>query len=628
MLRRFKQTYSPRFDTHIVYASDTSGTNFSLTPADNLHYIAVVAFPYVVSSTKINASYFAGEWKLITKSAPNVILTNTLLPVYDGSDYTKATVTAVVVENYQDVTSSWAMAAENETDVTVNVVSKTATVTNLAADNGYFDLRLTRTGYVDIVHRVNVVAVYNDEYEFNVISSSVAIPTDEDGNNPDFTDAIIGVEVRKNGIDDTTNWGFASADTDVTTSAYVPGTGFTITAIAADVGHTIITATKDSYSINKKVHAYKAKEGATGPTGPTGATGVGYSVIITPGTVAIPCLYDGTSPNYTNATATIRVYDDDRADVTSAYTGSTFNSSPGIVSFTLGLVGSPKVFTITEVDADTGYLDFTLESATEPNLTMRAYFKKILGGADGGFPVDGSYNVSKAGSDTPDLTSSTHCIVSIQSGGGTLVQESNRCIAIGDMVIPSGSGLDDSFLMGRIVAQNPLGGEYNIISAKSAEITTINAVDPANYIASFGAEQFVAGKEFSYSSVNHSSFKIRTYYDTQTTAGTHELLEYDASAYGGSGMCVMMEAEVLMWNNFKSRFYTIRALFSEYSGTNYYPAPTVTSIADDSSGEYIVTSAMSSGGIFTVDCEDTNASPNYHAVATLKITLYLSDTPA
>lgn len=107
-------------------------------------------------------------------------------------------------------------------------------------------------------------------------NESATVPADNIGTVATFVGAETTMSVFVGATDDSANWTFTAAKTNITSTA--SGTPInrtqTVTALSAVSGFIDITASKSGYtSITKRFNVNKSLNGATGPTGPTGITG-------------------------------------------------------------------------------------------------------------------------------------------------------------------------------------------------------------------------------------------------------------------------------------------------------------------------------------------------------------------
>lgn len=102
------------------------------------------------------------------------------------------------------------------------------------------------------------------------------VPADAAGNVTSYAGAVATMTVFKGIADDTTNWTFSQALTNVTVTASGSPANrtATVTGLTADVGFVDFTATRSGYATQvRRFTIAKGKQGTQGPTGPTGGTG-------------------------------------------------------------------------------------------------------------------------------------------------------------------------------------------------------------------------------------------------------------------------------------------------------------------------------------------------------------------
>ena len=98
------------------------------------------------------------------------------------------------------------------------------------------------------------------------------IPTDNSGNNGNFTGANTTMYIYNGATDDSSNWTVSATASNVTGS--LSGKTYTITAMSADTGYVDLTASRSGYtSITKRFTLTKSKQGAAGSNGSNGAAG-------------------------------------------------------------------------------------------------------------------------------------------------------------------------------------------------------------------------------------------------------------------------------------------------------------------------------------------------------------------
>jgi hypothetical protein len=130
---------------------------------------------------------------------------------------------------------------------------------------------------------------------------SLPIPTDSDGNTPDFTDSIVTFYVKLANEDKTSEWTISEfASTNCTITVSDVNKTATVTAISANVGHFTIKASKlNENPIYRKITVFKSKAGVDGTDGTGTPDGV---TIITDGSGNLKVehndVYNDT--NYTN----------------------------------------------------------------------------------------------------------------------------------------------------------------------------------------------------------------------------------------------------------------------------------------------------------------------------------------
>lgn len=118
-------------------------------------------------------------------------------------------------------------------------------------------------------------------YQLMSNRDSLAIPTDSDGNNPVFTEAVITFEIKQSDTDVTSQYTISeSTSTNVTITVSDIAKTATVTAISADVGSFVIKAERTNYpTLTHKINVYKAKAGVDGIDGTDGIGGTIQSAV-------------------------------------------------------------------------------------------------------------------------------------------------------------------------------------------------------------------------------------------------------------------------------------------------------------------------------------------------------------
>ncbi len=97
-------------------------------------------------------------------------------------------------------------------------------------------------------------------------NDSHSIPTDANGNNPNFSGASSRIYIYNGGIDDTANWTITFVESGV--SGTKSGSTYTVTGISVDSGYVDFVANREGYSqITKRFDIKKSKAGAAGSNG-------------------------------------------------------------------------------------------------------------------------------------------------------------------------------------------------------------------------------------------------------------------------------------------------------------------------------------------------------------------------
>lgn len=105
-------------------------------------------------------------------------------------------------------------------------------------------------------------------------NESATLPADSSGNVSSFAGASTTMSVYLGTTDDSTNWTYTAAKTNVTTAESFASRTQTVNGISGTKGYIDITASKSGYaSITKRFSISKASDGALGATGPQGPAG-------------------------------------------------------------------------------------------------------------------------------------------------------------------------------------------------------------------------------------------------------------------------------------------------------------------------------------------------------------------
>lgn len=135
------------------------------------------------------------------------------------------------------------------TDATLTDRNYFAVITSIQAINN-----ITSTLFASKWHFRSGVSVI-------LTQNAITVPTDANGTNPVFTNAICDIKVFINGVDDTNNWTFAKGvESNVTGS--ITTNRLTLSGISTDSGNVIITCSKTNFSdISLIIYANKQKKG-------------------------------------------------------------------------------------------------------------------------------------------------------------------------------------------------------------------------------------------------------------------------------------------------------------------------------------------------------------------------------
>jgi len=94
-------------------------------------------------------------------------------------------------------------------------------------------------------------------------NDSHSIPTDANGNNPNFSGAFSRIYIYNGGVDDTANWTITFVESGF--SGTKSGSTYTVTGISVDSGYVDFIANRTGYSqITKRFNIKKLKAGTAG----------------------------------------------------------------------------------------------------------------------------------------------------------------------------------------------------------------------------------------------------------------------------------------------------------------------------------------------------------------------------
>ena len=240
-------------------------------------------------------------------------------------------------------------------------------------------------------------------------TNNILIPTDSDGTNPVYTDAITEFEVwegntmlaKKSALDGWTSVLYSETNVTVNDTVDLEAT---ITAIAADHGSFIMKFDKVGYaSLYCKVHAHKAKKGVPGDTGntgdaggtgadgPTGLTGQdGTGLVIVKKTI-IMVDYNSIAATAANDSGlkftTAQIHQLTLGDTAnhSGFTNSTYNGDHKVVEIVS--TTEYRIATVTYVSDDSGTFihKSAMLPAANPNRQELMWFDMI---PDGSVPLE------------------------------------------------------------------------------------------------------------------------------------------------------------------------------------------------------------------------------------------------
>ena len=103
---------------------------------------------------------------------------------------------------------------------------------------------------------------------FYTTPNSVLVPTDNDGSNPVYTNAVSTMVVVLGTVDDTSNWTFSLTTQTNVTAVIQNDNEVKVNDLTADIGEVVVTGVRTGYAdLVFNIPIYKQKAGATGPGG-------------------------------------------------------------------------------------------------------------------------------------------------------------------------------------------------------------------------------------------------------------------------------------------------------------------------------------------------------------------------
>lgn len=335
------------------------------------------------------------------------------------SDYSKAVGFFKVFSGTTDVTSSATFAEVSETNVTgdINTADDTPVagqpkgyyrVTALSGgDTGTYTVSATYGG-ATITKDFTVTKVQDgqDGQTANIFltQTGIAIPADNDGANPVFTNASTTVTVYEGQTDESANWSVTASPSTGITGTLSTRT-YTLTGMTVDTGYVEFTATRSGYDpLVIRLSVTKVRAGATGPTGPAGDVG-GISPILDPEFAAVMAYSDGTVVSFDPAQGQFSIFLGEEDLTGSAVLSSVATDCTGTVNTDADtpVSGKPKgYYRITAMTADTAKLVITASLATDlGDILMEDGFAILQEDGtflqqEGFFSVSKTFNVAKS----------------------------------------------------------------------------------------------------------------------------------------------------------------------------------------------------------------------------------------
>ena len=349
------------------------------------------------------------------------------------SDYSGAVGFFKVFSGTTDVTSSATFAEVSETNVTgdINTADDTPVagqvkgyyrVTALSGgDTGTYTVSATYGG-ATITKDFTVTKVQDGQAgataNIYLTQTGIAVPADNDGANPDFTNASTTVTVYEGQTDESANWSVTASPSTGITGTLATRT-YTLTGMTVDTGYVEFTATRSGYDpLVIRLSVTKVKAGATGPTGPAGDIG-GISPVLDPEFAAVMSYADGTVISFAPAQGQFRIYLGEEDLTGSATLSATATDCTGTINTAADtpVSGQPKgYYRITAMTADTAKLEIAATLATDlGGILLEDDFNLLQEDGtflqtEGFFSISKTFNVakSKVGYDIVDTLPSTN----------------------------------------------------------------------------------------------------------------------------------------------------------------------------------------------------------------------------
>ncbi len=335
------------------------------------------------------------------------------------TDYSGAVGFFKVLSGTTDVTSSATFAEVSETNVTgdINTADDTPVngqpkgyyrVTALSGgDTGTYTVSATYGG-ATITKDFTVTKVQDgqDGQTANIYltQTGIAVPADNDGANPVFTNATTTVTVYEGQTDESANWSVTASPSTGITGTLSTRT-YTLTGMTVDTGFVEFTATRSGYDpLVIRLSVTKVRAGATGPTGPAGNVG-GISPILDPEFAAVMAYADGTVISFDPAQGQFSLFLGEEDLTGSAVLSSVATDCTGTINTDADTPVSGKTkgyYRITAMTADTAKLVITASLATDlGNILMEDGFDLLQEDGtflqqEGFFSVSKTFNVAKS----------------------------------------------------------------------------------------------------------------------------------------------------------------------------------------------------------------------------------------
>jgi len=165
--------------------------------------------------------------------------------------YTNALSTVYVFQGGIDASSGYTYSITSQTNVTAVIQNDNEIkINDLTADEGSVTVSAIRENYGIFYFTVYVYRYYDAQagISINTYPSTILIPSDSDGSNPELTDAISTQIVREGNVDVTGDYTFTIQSETNVTAVIQNSNEVKINAITSDIGNVSIRASRVDYS--------------------------------------------------------------------------------------------------------------------------------------------------------------------------------------------------------------------------------------------------------------------------------------------------------------------------------------------------------------------------------------------